>query len=86
MSQSIVLDTEDKIEVKHAGLSKFIIWLKKKQVRQATIEYDQFYELGVHRVLREPRGKVPRLDCVEERREEMQGERSNTEQRAAVRT
>lgn len=30
MSQSIVLDIEDKIEVKHAGLSKFIIWFKKK--------------------------------------------------------
>lgn len=35
-------------------------------------------------MLREPRGKVPMLDCAEERWEKMQTERSNTEQRAAV--
>lgn len=37
MSQSIVLDTEDKIEVKHAGLSKFIIWLKKKKKKSGKL-------------------------------------------------
>lgn len=56
-----------------------------EKVRQTIIEYDPFYNLGVHGVLTEPRGKALRLDCVE-RWEKTQAERSNTEQRAAVRT
>lgn len=60
MSQSIVLDTEDKTEVKHAGLCKFqasynrvwpILWTWGAQGAKGA------------------RGKVPRLDCAEERRE-----------------
>lgn len=38
------------------------------------MESDAFYDLGVYRVLRKPRGKVPRLDC----RREM-GENAGTE-------
>lgn len=56
------------------------------KVRQTIIQCEKFYDLGVHRVLREPRGKFPRLDCVEDGWEKMQAEKSNIKPRASVRT
>lgn len=55
------------MKVTHAALNKFI-------VKQSTIESDKFYDLEVYRMLRKPKGKVPRLDC----RREM-GENAGTE-------